>query len=44
MKTHEIVSPDGFCTLRLADRPIPEPQPSPAPLSPRGIVWSRSAV
>ncbi len=27
MKTHEIVSPDGFYTLRLADRPIPEPNP-----------------
>ena len=27
MKTHEIVSPDGIDTLRLADRPIPEPNP-----------------
>jgi NADPH:quinone reductase-like Zn-dependent oxidoreductase len=27
MKTYEIVSPDGIDTLRLADRPIPEPGP-----------------
>ena len=27
MKTYEIVSPDGIDTLRLSDRPIPEPGP-----------------
>lgn len=27
MKSYEIVSPDGIDTLRLSDRPIPEPGP-----------------